>query len=255
MYPFTQLYGLHWYGRCCVTEQKHGHWRYAVNGRYHQRKCGFGVEWSLQAGLEKNYNKTGIKRELLGHVRKCKLSYFGHLCRYHGCQIAKTVVEEYVEERRRCIRPQKQCMDNIKMWTKWQYHIACGLSKTVRSRWRELVSDGGQRSNIFCRKEERIARVTQYDDTFDDFRGRKLSVNTPSLVGMNSPARQLDQVQLVQYAHWLHKQGAIDCYITNIIMFQWLNVVQHAHWFPNNSPVDCYITTNSIMSLRLWARR
>ena len=191
MYPFTQLYGLHWYGRCCVTEQwygrcwvteqlygrccvteqlygrccvteqlygqccfteqkhgrccvteqwyglccfteqKHGHWRYAVNGRYHQRKCGFGVEWSLQAGLKKKLQGLGIKRELLGHVRKCKLSYFGHLCRYHGCQIAKTVVEEYVEERRRCIRPQKQCMDNIKMWTKWQYHIACGLSKTV----------------------------------------------------------------------------------------------------------------------------
>ena len=34
-----------------------------------------------------------IKRELLGHVRKRKLSYFGHFCRDHGCQITKTVVE------------------------------------------------------------------------------------------------------------------------------------------------------------------
>ena len=34
-----------------------------------------------------------IKRELLGPVRKRKLSYFGHLCGDHGCQITKTVVE------------------------------------------------------------------------------------------------------------------------------------------------------------------
>ena len=37
-------------------------------------------------------------RELLGHVRKRKRSYFGHLCRAHGCQITKTVVEGYVVE-------------------------------------------------------------------------------------------------------------------------------------------------------------
>ena len=34
-----------------------------------------------------------IIRELLGHVRKRKRSYFGHLCRAHGYQITKTVVE------------------------------------------------------------------------------------------------------------------------------------------------------------------
>ena len=43
----------------------------------------------LQVGL------LEIKRELLGHVCKRKLSYFGHLCRDHGCQITKTAVEGY----------------------------------------------------------------------------------------------------------------------------------------------------------------
>ena len=55
-----------------------------------------------------------IKRELLGHVRKHKLPYFGHLCRDHACQITKTVVEGYVEGRRRRGRPRKQYIDNIK---------------------------------------------------------------------------------------------------------------------------------------------
>ena len=54
-----------------------------------------------------------IKRELLGHVRKRKLSYFGHLCRDHGYQIMKTVVEGCVEGRRRRGRPRKQYIDNI----------------------------------------------------------------------------------------------------------------------------------------------
>ena len=55
-----------------------------------------------------------IKRELPGNVRKRKLSYFGHLCRDHSCQITKTVVEGYVEGRRRLGRPRKQYIDNIK---------------------------------------------------------------------------------------------------------------------------------------------
>ena len=60
-----------------------------------------------------------IKRELglLGHVRKRKVSYIGHLCRDHGCQITKTVVEGYVEGKQRRGRPRKQYIDNIKQWT------------------------------------------------------------------------------------------------------------------------------------------
>ena len=42
--------------------------------------------------MEKRTNNSilqelDIKRELLGHVRKRNLSYFGHFCRDHGCQI------------------------------------------------------------------------------------------------------------------------------------------------------------------------
>ena len=59
-----------------------------------------------------------IKRELHGHFRKRKVSYFRHICRGHGCQITTTVVEEYAEgRRRRGEGARKQYMDNIKQWT------------------------------------------------------------------------------------------------------------------------------------------
>ena len=80
-----------------------------------------------------------IKRELLGHVRKRKLTYYGHLCRDHGCQITKTVVEGYVEGRRRRGRPRKQYIDNIKQWTQLTTS-QCVRAAEDRSRWKQLVS-------------------------------------------------------------------------------------------------------------------
>ena len=81
--------------------------------------------------------ELGIKRELLGHVRKRKLSYYEHPCRDRSCQITKTVVEGYVEGRRRRGRSRKQYMDNIKQWTKMTIITGCrpdsvyGLPKTT----------------------------------------------------------------------------------------------------------------------------
>ena len=83
--------------------------------------------------------KLDIKRELLGHVRKRKLSYFGQLCRDHGFHITKTVVEGYVEGMRRRRRPRKQYMDNIKQWTKVTTS-QCVRAAEDRSRWKQLVS-------------------------------------------------------------------------------------------------------------------
>ena len=61
--------------------------------------------WMEKKELTIAFYKNLIKRELLGHVRKRKLSYFGHLCIDHGCQITKTVVEGYAEGRQRRGRP------------------------------------------------------------------------------------------------------------------------------------------------------
>ena len=83
--------------------------------------------------------ELAIERELLGHVRKRKLSYFRHLCRDHGCQITETVVEGYVEGKRRRGKPRKQPIDDIKQWTQLtasQYVRAA----EDRSRWKQLVS-------------------------------------------------------------------------------------------------------------------
>ena len=73
------------------------------------------ISWMEKRTDNSILQELDIKRELLGHVRK--LSYFGHLCRDHGYQIMKTVVEGYVEGRRRRGRPRKQYINNIKQWT------------------------------------------------------------------------------------------------------------------------------------------
>ena len=75
------------------------------------------ISWMEKRTDNSIIQELEIKSELLGHVRKRKLSYFGHLCRDHGCQITKTVLDGYVEGRRRCGRPRKQYIDNIKQWT------------------------------------------------------------------------------------------------------------------------------------------
>ena len=51
------------------------------------------ISWMEKRTDNRILQELEIKRELLGHVRKRKLSYYGHLCRDHGCQITKTVVE------------------------------------------------------------------------------------------------------------------------------------------------------------------
>ena len=57
------------------------------------------ISWMEKRTDNSILQELEIKRELLGHVRKLKLSYYGHLCRDHGCQITKTVVEGYVEQK------------------------------------------------------------------------------------------------------------------------------------------------------------
>ena len=75
----------------------------------------------------------------LGTSANRKLSYYGHLCRDHGCQITKTVVEGYVEGRRRRGRPRKQYIDNIKQWTQLTTS-QCVRAAEDRSRWKQLIS-------------------------------------------------------------------------------------------------------------------
>ena len=97
------------------------------------------ISWMEKRTDNSVLQELEIKRELLGHVRKRKLTYYGHLCRDHGCQITKTVVEGYVEGRRRRGRPRKQYIDNIKQWTQFTTS-QCVRAVEDRSRWKQLVS-------------------------------------------------------------------------------------------------------------------
>ena len=97
------------------------------------------ISWMEKRTDNSILQELEIKRELLGHVRKRKLTYYGHLCRDHGCQLTKTVVEGYVEGRRRRGRPRKQYIDNIKQWTQLTTS-QCVRAAEDRSRWKQLVS-------------------------------------------------------------------------------------------------------------------
>ena len=86
------------------------------------------ISWMEKRTDNSILQELDIKRELLGHVPKRKLSYFGHLCRDHGRHITKSEVEGYVEGRRRRGRPRKQYIENLKQWTQ-RHHSAYGLPK------------------------------------------------------------------------------------------------------------------------------
>ena len=123
------------------------------------------ISWMEKRTDNSILQELEIKRELLGHVRKRKLSYYGHLCRDHGCQITKTVVEGYVEGRRRRGRPRKQYIDNIKQWTQlttsqcvraaevfFSFIAAAGNSSSVKRWWPTIIRDLPKRRRL------------QYDD-------------------------------------------------------------------------------------------
>ena len=99
------------------------------------------IGWMEKRTDDSILQELDIKRELHGHVHKSKLSYLGHLCRDHGSQITKTVVEG----RRRRGRPWKQFMDNIKQWRK-----QCVRAAEDRSRWKEIVRQVLVANNQIC---------------------------------------------------------------------------------------------------------
>ena len=116
------------------------------------------ISWMEKRTDNSILQELEIKRELLGHVRQRKLTYYGHLCRDHGCQITKTVVEGYVEGRRRRGRPRKQYIDNIKQWTQLTTS-QCVRAAEDRSRWKQLVSQAMVADDykyVICRKEEEV---------------------------------------------------------------------------------------------------
>ena len=111
------------------------------------------ISWMEKRTDNSILQEHDIKRELLGHVRKRKLSYFGHLCRDHGCQMTKTVVDGYVAGRRRRGRPRKQYIDSIKQWTH-NITVRTGCRRPQPMETTRQSSDGGRRSHMICRKEE-----------------------------------------------------------------------------------------------------
>ena len=120
------------------------------------------ISWMEKRTDNSILQELEIKRELPGHVRKRKLSYYGHLCRDHGCQITKTVVEGYVEGRRRRGRPRKQYIDNIKQWTQLTTS-ECVRAAEDRSRWKQLISQAMVADDHTWSAEKKKLSVRQWE--------------------------------------------------------------------------------------------
>ena len=106
------------------------------------------ISWMEKRTDNSIIQELEIKRELLGHVRKRKLSYLGHLCRDHGCQITKTVVEGYLEGRRSGGRPRKQYIDNIKQWTQLKTSQCVRAAEDRKRWWPTIIRDLPKRRRI-----------------------------------------------------------------------------------------------------------
>ena len=75
------------------------------------------ISWFQKRSDVSILEQLNTKRELLAHVRKRKLTYFGHLHREGGCQLTRTVVQGLYPAVRRRGRPRTQYLDNVKRWT------------------------------------------------------------------------------------------------------------------------------------------
>ena len=127
------------------------------------------ISWMEKRTDNSILQELEIKRELLGHVRKRKLTYYGHLCRDYGCQITKTVVEGYVEGRKaktreatKTIHRQHQTVDTINDIT-----VRTGCIRSQPLERARQSSDGGRRLYVICRNSIQFNSVYfQHTSTF-----------------------------------------------------------------------------------------
>ena len=79
---------------------------------------------------------NGIYDELSTLVKKRKLRRFGHVSRSSG--LAKTILQDIVQGKRRKGRQKKRCVDNIKEWTGMDFACSTRAAED-RTRWKGVV--------------------------------------------------------------------------------------------------------------------
>ena len=80
--------------------------------------------------------QIGKYDELLTLVKKRKLRWFGHVSRSSG--LAKTILQDTVQGKRRKGRQKKMWEDNIKEWTEMDFSSSARAAED-RTRWKEIV--------------------------------------------------------------------------------------------------------------------
>ena len=87
------------------------------------------ISWMEKRTDDSILQELDIKHKLLGHVCKRKLSYFGHLCRDHGCQITlRRVLDIY------CQIDSSQCLAQLtpaRVGKARSVHVQLGASPHV----------------------------------------------------------------------------------------------------------------------------
>jgi hypothetical protein len=97
-----------------------------------------GVSWRDHRTNESVLEEMGLKRELLGKVRRVKLQYFGHVARGSAGELSQMVMEGTMEGTRYQGAPRMQWIDNIKAWTGHTIH-ECKTMAQDREQWRKIT--------------------------------------------------------------------------------------------------------------------
>ena len=87
--------------------------------------------------VRKRMNLKGIGSHLIHHIKKQKLSYFGHIKRHNT--IEKTIMEGKVEGKRSRGRPRRQWKDDIVSWLQVENITEAGRLALDRASYRNRV--------------------------------------------------------------------------------------------------------------------
>src|SRR5687768_11966240 len=86
------------------------------------------IPWTAHRTNESILQETGYRKELLGTIKKRKLTYLGHIMRKQGENLEKTVIQGSVPGKRSRGRPRKTWIADIIEWIFWGLIKASFLS-------------------------------------------------------------------------------------------------------------------------------
>ena len=109
------------------------------------------ISWRDKRTNASILQELGVERQLLGLIKRRKLSYFGHLVREGGCRLVQDAVLGWFPHPRRRGRPRMRWLDNVRTWLGHDRGGRLDLEECLRlardrRRWRAVVWRASQTS-------------------------------------------------------------------------------------------------------------